>query len=137
MAVQISRFIFGASAGPPGPSGPTGPAGPQGPSGTGFQIAKTYPSQAALLSDTNPSGILVGEFGIVSSANPDTSDLYLWQGVGPGWLFIVQLSSGAIIPGPPGPQGPSGPTGPLSVVGPSLMAFIGYIDATAGLSVGI
>lgn len=134
--VVITPNLAAASVGPPGPSGPTGPVGPQGPTGQGFQIAKIYPSDSALLADNPPSGVLTGQFGFVSSTNPDNGDLYLWQGVGPGWLFTGNLAAGAVIPGPPGPQGPSGPTGPAGPSSGVFYALLGTIDATSGLTIG-
>ena len=137
MGVTITRNQTGVAVGPAGPSGQAGPVGPPGPSGLGFDIARVYPSSTALLADNPPAGFVVGQFGIVSSANPDNTSLYLWQGVGPGWLFIDKLSAGVPLPGPVGPPGGSGPVGPAGPQGSSLMSFLGVIDATAGLAVGV
>jgi len=66
--------------GPTGALGPTGPLGPTGETGLGFKIAKTYPTVASLLADTNPTGILVGEFAAIITVDPENVDngkLYL------------------------------------------------------------
>jgi hypothetical protein len=45
-------------------------------------VAKTYSSVSALVADTNPTGINLGEYAVITTANPDDPDnnkAYLWM----------------------------------------------------------
>lgn len=137
MGVMISSRNGVGIPGPQGIQGIPGASvtGPQGAPGKGFQIISTYPSDAALLAAV-PSPSQIGEFGIVSSLGADNTDLYLWQGVGPGWLFISKLSAGVPVVGPAGSPGATGGIGPAGPAGTSYYALIGTLDATSGIAVG-
>ena len=77
----------------------------------------------ALEADTEPEGIIPGEFAIVETddvEDPDNSRLYLWDGT--EYQYITDLSGSQGIKGPTGPQGAQGtqgPTGPTGVQGPT------------------
>lgn len=79
-----------------GARGPIGEKGDKGDTGLGFKIAKTYSSIAALEADTTPTGILAGEFAIITIApvdgvqNPDNGRLYLWNGT--IYIYTVNIS---------------------------------------------
>jgi hypothetical protein len=132
------------ATGPQGPEGPegsvgaTGSTGPQGETGLGFKISRVYESVAALLADTEPTGILVGEFALIENGNvedPENSRLYIWTGT--VYEFVTDLSGAAGITGAQGatgatgpqgeigstgatgPQGPEGATGPQGATGPT------------------
>jgi hypothetical protein len=96
--------------GPTGPQGSQGPQGPQGNVGAPFQIVKTYLSEAILLSDVPPTGVLPGQFAIVETGdpnNPENSRLFLWDFT-LQWIYITDLSGTEGLQGPQGPQGPQG-----------------------------
>jgi hypothetical protein len=66
-----------------GARGPKGEKGDKGDTGLAFKIAKTYNSLSALQADIAPTGILPGEFAIITIPpvngveNPDNGKLYL------------------------------------------------------------
>ncbi len=141
-----SKFVSGAAptvigptgaTGPTGPTGaastvagPTGPLGPTGATGLGFRIAIIYSSVVALEADTEPEGIIPGEFAIVETddvEDPDNSRLYLWDGF--EYQYITDLSGSQGIKGPTGPQGIQGPTGPT---GPKGQDGIIGVDGVTG-----
>jgi Major tropism determinant N-terminal domain/Collagen triple helix repeat (20 copies) len=95
-----------------GNQGTQGITGSRGDTGLGFTIAKTYSSVAALTADTNPTGIITGQFAIINTSNPDdpeNSRLYLWNGS--TWDYVNDLSGAAGIQGIQGTQGTQGTTG--------------------------
>ena len=59
------------AAGPTGPQGPQGEQGIQGEKGKAFAIAKVYSSVAAMDLDYNNTAIKVGDFVMISTADPD------------------------------------------------------------------
>jgi hypothetical protein len=80
--------------------------------GQGFIIAKTYSSVAALLADTEPSGIAPGEFAIIDTddvEDPENSKLYLWTGT--SYNFVTDLSGEQGIKGETGYTGSKGDIG--------------------------
>ena len=110
---QGSKGDTGAT-GPQGPQGVTGPQGPKGDTGLGFRVAKIYASTATMFADTNPSGIVAGEFALIDTGNvedPDNSKLFLWTSSST-WFYTNDLSGAAGIQGPTGATGPTGPVGP-------------------------
>jgi len=110
------------STGPQGPQGPEGPEGQQGiqgATGQGFNIAKIYASVAELEADTSPTGIISGEFAIVTTVDPndaDNSKLYLWNGS--IYAYTNDLSGAQGIQGPTGDTGPQGAQGIQGEAGP-------------------
>lgn len=103
--------------GPQGPEGGQGPMGAQGIQGQGFKISKTYLSIEDLEADTDPAGILAGEFAIINSVTePDNGQLFLWDGS--EYTFMVDLSGSQGVQGPQGPQGAQGIQGPQGAQGP-------------------
>jgi hypothetical protein len=83
-----------------------------GSKGQGFIIAKTYSSVAALVADTEPSGIVAGEFAIVDTndvEDPENSKLYLWTGS--SYNFVTDLSGEQGIKGETGFTGSQGNIG--------------------------
>ena len=92
--------------------------GIQGPAGQGFHIAIIYSSLAQLQADTSPSGILDGQFALISTSNVEDEDnakLYLWNGS--AYSFVTDLSGAQGIVGPAGPQGEQGPAGLQGIQG--------------------
>lgn len=85
-----------------GARGPKGEKGDKGDTGLAFKIAKTYSSVAALQADTAPTGILAGEFAIITIAavngveDPDNGKLYLWNGT--IYTYTVDMSVQGIFP---------------------------------------
>jgi len=76
-----------------GSQGDIGYTGSKGNTGLGFNIAKIYSTVAALNADTSPSGIVAGEFAIISTvdvSDADNSKLYLWSGS--SYSFVSDLS---------------------------------------------
>lgn len=110
------------ATGPQGPQGDLGAQGPQGPQGLigePFQIVKTYTSEAQLLADVPPTGVLEGQFAVVETGdpnNPENSRLYLWD-FSLQWIFITDLSGTEGLQGPQGPQGAQGIQGPQGDTG--------------------
>lgn len=101
------------AAGPTGPQGPQGEQGIQGEKGKAFAIAKVYSSVAAMDLDYNNTAIKVGDFVMISTADPDDLEnarLYV-KGVA-SYEFITDFS------GPTGPQGPQGAKGDTGATGP-------------------
>jgi hypothetical protein len=85
--------------------GDQGIQGPKGDAGLGFAIKKTYTTVASLLADTNPTGIVNGEFAIVNTIDPndeENSRLYLWNN---GWTYVSDLSGAQGIKGDKGDKG--------------------------------
>jgi len=117
---QGIQGIQGA-AGPQGEQGSQGLQGLQGiqgPAGQGFHIAIIYSSLAQLQADTSPSGILDGQFALISTSNVEDEDnakLYLWNGS--AYSFVTDLSGAQGIVGPAGPQGEQGPAGLQGIQG--------------------
>jgi hypothetical protein len=104
--------------GPTGPEGAQGPQGAQGPVGAPFQIVRTYASEAQLLSDVPPTGVLPGQFAIVETGdpnNPENSRLFLWDFT-LQWIYITDLSGTEGLQGPQGPEGPQGIQGPTGSI---------------------
>lgn len=116
-----------------GNDGSQGIQGITGFTGLGFKIAKTYTAVSLLLADTTPTGIVSGEFAIVTTTDPENSDngrLYLWNGV--SYEYKVDMSLQPIqgetgltgaqgVKGDKGDQGISGGTGspgPQGIEGP-------------------
>jgi len=96
-------------AGTQGIDGRDGTQGPQGSQGLGFVIAKIYTSLAELQADTEPTGIIAGEFAIINSTDADNSKLYLWSGS--TYLYVTDLSGAQGVQGPTGQIGPQGQAG--------------------------
>lgn len=109
-----------------GPQGIEGPQGIQGQQGDPFAIAKVYSTEADLMDDTNPTGILPGEFAVAGTK------LYLWDGS--SYQFIADLSGPQGIPGPQGPQGIQGIQGPLGPTGPQGVQGLQGVEGTPGLT---
>jgi hypothetical protein len=83
-----------------------------GSKGQGFIIAKTYSSVAELTADTEPSGIVPGEFAIIDTddvEDPENSKLYLWTGS--SYNFVTDLSGEQGIKGETGYTGSQGDIG--------------------------
>ena len=96
-------------AGYTGPQGVIGYTGSKGDSGLGFTIAKTYTSVATLTADTNPTGIVAGQFALIETGNvenPENSRLYLWNGS--AYTYVSDLSGAQGITGPQGVIGYTG-----------------------------
>jgi len=100
-----------------GSQGDIGYTGSKGNTGLGFNIAKIYSTVAALNADTSPSGIVAGEFAIISTvdvSDADNSKLYLWSGS--SYSFVSDLSgtigfTGSAGVGYTGSKGDTGFTG--------------------------
>lgn len=102
-----------------GPKGTTGATGASGPPGLGFVIAKVYATVAELESDTNPVGIVPGQFAIITAPtveDPDNARLYLWTGQ--NYIYTIDLSGAAGLQGPSGATGGVGATGIQGATGP-------------------
>lgn len=102
-----------------GPKGTTGATGSTGPAGLGFTVAKIYVSVAELESDTNPVGIIAGQFAIITAPtveDPDNAKLYLWTGQ--NYIYTIDLSGAAGLQGPSGATGIPGATGIQGATGP-------------------
>ena len=113
--IQGERGLTGdkGDRGDVGPVGAQGPQGPQGIQGKPFTVSKIYSSIASLNADTNPSGILAGEFAVISTGSindEDNAKLFLWTGS--GWTYVTDLSGADGMVGPQGPIGPEGIQGP-------------------------
>jgi hypothetical protein len=131
--------------GPQGPVGATGIQGPVGETGLGFKIARVYESVAALLADTEPTGILVGEFALIENGNvedPENSRLYIWTGA--SYDYVTDLSGAAGITGAQGSTGATGPqgetgltgaTGPQGEVGSTGATGVGYRLTSASTNI--
>ena len=105
-------------AGYTGSQGVIGYTGSKGDSGLGFTIAKTYASVAALTADTNPTGIVAGQFALIETGdveNPENSRLYLWNGT--SYQYTSDLSGAQGITGPQGVIGYTGSQGAQGVTG--------------------
>ena len=105
-------------AGYTGSQGVIGYTGSKGDSGLGFTIAKTYASVAALTADTNPTGIIAGQFALIETGNvedPENSRLYLWNGS--AYTYVSDLSGAQGITGPQGVIGYTGSQGAQGVTG--------------------
>jgi len=153
--VVLSPVIASGAQGPQGiqgiqgdtgSSGIQGIQGATGITGLGFSISKTYVSVAALMADTNPTGIISGQFALIdtgSIADIETNRLYIWTGV--AYNYISDLSDVQGITGQKGStgiqgihgatgtqgiQGIQGATGPQGTTGP-----IGYIGATGATGI--
>lgn len=64
-----------------------------------FEVVKTYTSANALLQDTTPYGIAVGQFAIIDTGDAEHDDdakIYRWDGT---WTYIAKLASSAGIAG--------------------------------------
>ena len=100
-------------AGPTGPQGPQGERGIQGEKGKAFAIAKVYSSVAAMDLDYNNAAIKVGDFVMISTADPDDlENARLYVKGAASYEFITDFS------GPTGPQGPQGVKGDTGATGP-------------------
>jgi len=101
--ITIPQGATGAT-GPMGPDGPQGPQGIQGIQGQGFKIAKYYTSVEDLLNDTEPTGIIVGEFALIlgDDNEEEYGRLYLYTPT--GYEYVADLSIQGI-------QGPTGEAG--------------------------
>jgi len=129
-----------------GIQGIQGATGVKGDTGLGFSISKTYVSVAALMADTNPTGIISGQFAIIdtgSITDIETNRLYIWTGVAYNYISDlsdiqgitgqkgstgiqgIQGTQGATGSGATGIQGIQGATGLQGTTGP-----MGYIGAT-------
>ena len=100
-----------------GIQGIQGVQGIQGITGDGFKIAKTYTTLASLLADTAPTGILSGEFAIVSTVDPtnvDNGKLYLWNGAIYSYTTDMSVQG---VKGDTGEQGIQGEQGEQGVQG--------------------
>lgn len=87
------------AAGPTGPQGPQGEQGIQGEKGKAFAIAKVYSSVAAMDLDYNNAAIKVGDFVMISTADPDDlENARLYVKGATSYEFISDFS------GPTGPQ---------------------------------
>ena len=105
-------------AGYTGSQGVIGYTGSKGDSGLGFTIAKTYTSVATLTADTNPTGIVAGQFALIETGNvenPENSRLYLWNGS--AYTYVSDLSGAQGITGPQGVIGYTGSQGTQGVIG--------------------
>jgi hypothetical protein len=115
-------------AGYTGSQGVIGYTGSKGDSGLGFTIAKTYASVAALTADTNPTGIVAGQFALIETGdveNPENSRLYLWNGS--AYTYVSDLSGAQGITGPQGVIGYTGSQGTQGVIGyTGSQGVIGY-----------
>lgn len=101
------------AAGPTGPQGPQGEQGIQGEKGKAFAIAKVYSSVAAMDLDYNNAAIKVGDFVMISTADPnDLENARLYVKGAASYEFITDFS------GPTGPQGPQGVKGDTGATGP-------------------
>lgn len=101
------------AAGPTGPQGPQGEQGIQGEKGKAFAIAKVYSSVAAMDLDYNNAAIKVGDFVMISTADPDDlENARLYVKGATSYEFISDFS------GPTGPQGPQGVKGDTGATGP-------------------
>lgn len=101
------------AAGPTGPQGPQGEQGIQGEKGKAFAIAKVYSSVAAMDLDYNNAAIKVGDFVMISTADPnDLENARLYVKGATSYEFISDFS------GPTGPQGPQGVKGDTGATGP-------------------
>lgn len=112
-----------------GEQGIQGEKGDKGDTGMAFTIAKVYSSVAQLQADTNPTGIISGQFAIINTGNVEDADdakLYLFDGT--NYIFITDLSGAQGIQGikgdkgdtgAQGPQGEAGPQGPQGEQGPA------------------
>jgi hypothetical protein len=106
-----------------GSKGDIGYTGSQGNTGLGFNIAKIYSSVAALNADTSPTGIVAGEFAIITTVDvgdEDNSKLYLWSGS--AYSFVSDLSgtigfTGSAGVGYTGSKGDIGYTGSKGDIG--------------------
>ena len=108
-----------------GSKGDIGYTGSQGNTGLGFNIAKTYSTVAALNADTSPSGIVAGEFALITTIDPndpDNSKLYLWNGS--SYSFVSDLSGSTGFTGSKGDIGFTGSKGDTGFVG--SQGDIGY-----------
>ena len=115
-------------AGYTGSQGVIGYTGSKGDSGLGFTIAKTYTSVATLTADTNPTGIVAGQFALIETGNvenPENSRLYLWNGS--AYTYVSDLSGAQGITGPQGVIGYTGSQGTQGVIGyTGSQGVIGY-----------
>ena len=102
-----------------GIQGEKGDTWDKGDAGQAFKIAKTYSSVAGLLGDTSPTGILAGEFALVTTANttedPDHGKLYLWTGT--IWQYITDIAGLNGLTWPQGAQGIQGIQWPQGIQG--------------------
>lgn len=106
-----------------GPKGSTGATGASGPPGLGFAITKVYSSLGELEADTNPVGIVPGQFAIITTPtvdDPENAKLYLWTGQ--YYIYTTDLSGAAGLQGPSGATGTQGATGIQGATGPQGIA---------------
>lgn len=106
--------------GPRGAQGDPGPRGPQGPAGTGFHIAKTYPSVAAM-NATFATDLQDGDWCTIASDVNDPDNAKLYQRANDKMVYITDLSGAQGMKGDKGDQGPrglQGATGPEGKQGP-------------------
>jgi hypothetical protein len=101
-----------------GSRGDIGYTGSKGDTGMGFIIAKIYESVAELEADTEPTGIIAGQFAIIETGDVEdleNSQLYLWDGT--QYIYITDLSGAQGIRGFAGSQGDIGYTGSQGDIG--------------------
>ncbi|WP_431814563.1 collagen-like protein [Limosilactobacillus portuensis] len=106
--------------GPRGEQGPQGERGPQGPAGTGFHIARTYPSVAAM-NATFATDLQDGDWCTIASDVNDPDNAKLYQRAADKMVYITDLSGAQGMKGDKGDQGPKGDqglTGPEGKQGP-------------------
>lgn len=96
--------------GPRGPQGPQGERGPQGPAGTGFHVAKTYPSVAAM-NAAFATDLQDGDWCTIASDVNDPDNAKLYQRTGEKMVYITDLSGAQGMKGDKGDQGPKGEQG--------------------------
>ena len=117
-ALQPLTAGFTGSIGYTGSKGDIGYTGSKGDTGLGFNIPKTYATIAALNADTSPSGIVTGEFAIITTADPndtDNSKIYLWNGS--AYVFVSDLSGSIGFTGSKGDIGYTGSKGDIGYTG--------------------
>lgn len=129
-----SRGIQGTqgTTGYAGSSGSNGYTGSRGDTGLGFSIAKSYTSVALLTADTNPTGIVTGQFAIIETGdtnNAENSRLYLWNGS--SYSYVSDLSGAQGIIGPTGAVGYTGSAGTNGYTGSAgTNGYTGSIGST-------
>lgn len=103
-----------------GDTGERGPRGLQGPAGSGFHIAKTYPSVKEM-NENFTTDLTDGDWCVIASNVNDEDNARLYQRAGDQIVYITDLSGATGIQGPVGPQGvkgDTGDTGPQGIQGP-------------------
>lgn len=84
----------------------------KGAAGTGFSIAKTYASVAAMNAGYATDGLPEGAFVIIDTGNVDDADnAKLYVKGAEAYSYLTDLSGAQGIQGETGAQGPQGPKG--------------------------